>query len=274
MKSKKSFFDFIKALLVIALILVAFVVCRAFFEEAEGGGSGGGIGGGNGNVTETETDVETETETEPDAHEHDFTYYFDLGIHICTCGATDLTEHTYAEDFRYGGHSQSCDLCGMRNEDHVYSFTVNPDGTHTGKGCIYCEYDEEEFTEVHEFEHDSEVNQYYCWCGFTVDGINVEWPGVTILGPQDISPYSYNMGDWGILAEDGMVYRHISGAAAANSGANFGAVITNGMNIHGGRYLVFKLRCDVSLDNMSLNRLKIEFRFPCLRTVGLRSFLI
>ena len=251
MKSKKSFFDFIKALLVIALILVAFVACRAFFEDGEGGGSVGGIGGGNGTVTETETVIETETETEPDAHEHEFIYHHDFGFHVCNCGATDLTEHTYADCYD-NTHYQYCDLCGTRNEDHVYSFILNQDGTHTAKGCVLCEYDEEEFTEVHEFEYYPEVNQYQCWCGFTVDGFNVDWPGVTILGPQYIKPYIPDMDDWGILAEDGLVYRHIQGVASHTSNPTFGALVTNDTKIQGGRYLVFKIRCDSSLNNMSL----------------------
>ena len=251
MKSKKSFFDFIKALLVIALILVAFVACRAFFEDGEGG-SVGGIGSGNGNVTESETVIETETEPAPEGcTEHEFIYYPDLGFHICKCGATDLTEHTYSDCYD-NTHYQYCDLCGTYKEDHVYTYTVNADGTHTVKGCICCEYDEDEFIESHEFEYNSEANQYICWCGFTVDGFNVEWPGVTILGPQDISPYTPQMGDWGILAEDGMVYRHIFGVAAAISSPTFGATVTNGTKIQGGRYLVFKIRCDSSLNNMSL----------------------
>ena len=248
MKAKKSFLDFIKALLVIVLILITFVACRAFFEERNGSGSVGGGGNGGGNVTETET----ETETEPEGCiEHEFIYYSDLGFHVCKCGATDTTEHSYSDSFD-SMHYQYCDLCGTYKEDHVYSYTVNPDGTHTGKGCIYCEYDEDEFTDPHEFVYDSEANQYICWCGFTVDGFNVDWSGVTILGPQDVSPYISQMRDAGIRVEDGMVYRHISGVATIASSPTFGAIVTNGTKIQGGRYLVFKIRCEQSLNSMSL----------------------
>lgn len=251
MKAKKSFIDFIKALLVIVLILITFVACRAFFEEKNG--SGGNVGGtvnGGGTVTETETEIETETESVPEGCvEHEFIYYHDLGFHVCKCGATDTTEHTYKDCFN-NTHYQYCDLCGTYAEDHVYSFTINPDGTHTGKACAYCEYEEEEWTEEHEFIYDADANQYWCPCGYVVDGFNVDWPGVEILGPQDITPYTSGMGDWGIRVEDGVVYRHTSGASVPMVGPNFGAVITNGIKIHGGRYLVFKIRCDIPLDNL------------------------
>ena len=253
MKAKKSFIDFIKALLVIVLILITFVACRAFFEEKNGSGSvgGGGSGNGGGHVTETETVIETETETEPEAcTEHDFIYYPDLGFHVCKCGATDTTEHSYSDNYD-NTHYQRCDLCGTYKEEHVYSFTINQDGTHTAKGCVLCEY-EEEWTDPHEFVFNSEVNQYICWRGLTVDGFNVEWPGVELLGPSDIIPYTTSMSDWGILVEDGLVYRHIQGVVAVASSPTFGAIVSNGTKIQGGRYLVFKIRCEQPLNNMSL----------------------